>query len=161
MRRVEGNIGVRLLECTSPAKDKWRVRWDVQVHHDGENADYMEQEFPHKPDMEEIRALVMDWYNAQTDREILSGFEWRGVKVWLSTENQFNYKSAYDLAAQTGGAMLPVTFKFGTDTEPHYHTFETLEELTDFYMRAMRHIQNVLAGGWNKKDTFDINLYRL
>lgn len=78
----------------------------------------------------------------------------------LSGENQFNYKSAYDLAVQTGGGTLPVTFKFGTDMEPVYRTFETLEELTDFYTKAMRHIQNALADGWEKKDAFDINLYR-
>ena len=40
------------------------------------------------------------------------------MPVWLSSENQFNYKAAYDLAVQTGGATLPVTFKFGTDEVP-------------------------------------------
>ena len=48
--------------------------------------------------------------------------------VWLSTENQYNYKAAYDLAVQTGGETLPVTFKFGSDEQPEYHTFEKLDE---------------------------------
>lgn len=160
MRRVEGNAGVRLLECTSPAKDKWRVRWDVQESENG-TASYMEEEFCHKPTDDEIRSTVMAWYNGQTDANILSGFSYGDMQVWLSSENQFNYKSAYDLAVQTGGATLPVTFKFGTDTEPAYHTFDTLEELADFYTKAMRHIQDTLADGWKKKDAFNLDLYRV
>ncbi|MEY8684858.1 hypothetical protein AB9N12_01510 [Bacteroides sp. AN502(2024)] len=160
MRRVEGNTGVRLLECTSPVRDKWRVRWDVQVREDG-SASYMEEEFGHKPTGEEIRSTVMAWYNGETDTAILSGFRYNDVPVWLSQENQFNYKSAYDLAVQTNGGTLPVTFKFGTDTEPHYRTFETLEELTDFYTKAMSHIRTALAEGWKKKDAFDLEVYQV
>lgn len=160
MRRVEGNNGVALLECTNPVKDKWRVRWDVQEHGDG-SASYMEEEFGHKPTDGEIRSTVMAWYNGQTDETILSGFSWNGAQVWLSGENQFNYKSAYDLAVQTGGGTLPVTFKFGTDAQPYYHTFGTLEELAGFYTAAMKHIQSALAEGWKKKDAFDLDLYRV
>lgn len=160
MKRVEGNAGVRLLECTSPARNKWRVRWDVQESENG-TASYMEEEFGHKPTDDEIRSTVISWYNGQTDEAILSGFSYGDVPVWLSSENQFNYKSAYDLAVQTGGATLPVTFKFGTGTEPVYHTFDTLEELTDFYTAAMKHIQSALADGWQKKDAFDLDLYRV
>ena len=35
MKKVEGNIGVRLLECINPIKNKWRVRWDVQPGENG------------------------------------------------------------------------------------------------------------------------------
>ena len=30
MQRTEGTAGVKLIECVSPARNKWRVRWDVQ-----------------------------------------------------------------------------------------------------------------------------------
>lgn len=160
MRRVEGNAEIKLIECTNHVKGKWRVRWDVQPGDNG-NASYMEEEFGHKPTGEEIRSTVISWYNEQTDAAILSGFSYEDMPVWLSSENQFNYKSAYDLAVQTNGATLPVTFKFGTDTKPHYHTFETLEELTDFYTRAMKHIQDTLAEGWKKKDAFDLEKYQV
>ena len=126
MRRVEGSAGVSLMECTNPVKDKWRIRWDVQEKEDG-SASYMEEEFNHKPTGEEIRTLVMSWYNRQTDAAILSGFTYKGAPVWLSTENQYNYKVAYDLAVQTGGETLPVTFKFGSDEQPEYYTFTQLE----------------------------------
>ena len=133
MRRVEGSSGVSLMECTNPVKDKWRIRWDVQEKENG-SASYMEEEFGHKPTDEEIHTLVMSWYN---------------------------YKAAYDLAVQTGGETLPVTFKFGSDEQPEYHTFTQLEELKDFYTKAVGFIQTVLAEGWEKKDKFNLELYRI
>ena len=158
MRRIEGSAGVKLIECTHPAKNRWHIRWDVQENEDG-SATYMEEEFNHRPTEDEIKKTVVDWINAQTDEAILSGFEWNGMPVWLSSENQFNYKAAYDLAVQTDGATLPVTFKFGNE-EPCYHTFDTVEELTDFYTKAMLHIQHTLADGWKKKDAFNVEQYR-
>ena len=122
---------------------------------------YMEEEFGHKPTDEEIHTLVMSWYNSQTDAAILSGFAYNGAHVWLSVENQYNYKAAYDLAVQTGGETLPVTFKFGSDEQPEYHTFTQLEELKDFYTKAVGFIQTVLAEGWEKKDKFNLELYRI
>ena len=160
MRRVEGSSGVSLMECTNPVKDKWRIRWDVQEKENG-SASYMEEEFGHKPTDEEIHPLVMSWFNSQTDAAILSGFAYNGAHVWLSVENQYNYKAAYDLAVQTGGETLPVTFKFGSDEQPEYHTFTQLEELKDFYTKAVGFIQTVLAEGWEKKDKFNLELYRI
>lgn len=147
-----------MLECTNPVKGKWRVRWDVETREDG-SASYMEEEFDHRPDGEEIRSLVSQWYNAETGRRILSGFEYDGQPVWLSGENQFNYKAAYDLAVQTDGQNLPVTFKFGTDDAPSYRTFDTVADLMDFYVKAMKHIHNTLSEGWRKKDALDLALY--
>ena len=157
--RANGAQGVKLLECTNPVKDKWRVRWDVHDKEDG-SADYMEAEFKGKPTEDTIRNMVADWYNEQTNETILSGFSWNGMSVWLSTENQFNYKAAYDLAVQSDGKTLPVTFKFGTDDVPCYHTFTDIDELADFYTKAMQHIQNTLADGWKSKDNFNLELYQ-
>lgn len=160
MRRAEGSAGVKLIECISPARDKWRVRWDVQEHEDG-SASYMEEEFGHRPTDEEIRATVIGWHNARTDERILSGFVWNGMPVWLSAENQMNYKAAHDLAVQSGGETLPVTFKFGTDDCPVYHVFCKQDDLRDFYTAAMRHIQTALEAGWREKDAFSLEDYRI
>lgn len=158
--RVQGSAEVELLECTNPVKGKWRVRWDVRKHKDG-SADYMEEEFDHRPSDEEIKETVIDWYNNQTDRAILSGFSYEGNTVWLSTENQFNYKAAYDLARQSNGATLPVKFKFGSDEKPVYRVFENMKDLTDFYTKAMRYILETLDAGWKKKDAFDLEQYQI
>lgn len=160
MRRTEGTAGVKLIECVSPARNKWRIRWDVQENEDG-SANYMEAEFDHKPIDEEIMSEVIGWYNKQTDNAILYGYQYEGNLVWLSSENQFNYKAAYDLAVQTNGATLPVKFKFGTDEKPVYRVFCNMNELTDFYTGAMRFIQDTLDAGWKKKDAFNLALYQI
>ena len=71
------------------------------------------QAFDHKPVKEELTKLITDEINARTNRKIIEGLTWNGIPVWLSTENQLNFKSAYDMAVQAAGASLPVEFKLG------------------------------------------------
>lgn len=54
---MEGNAGVSLLECTNPAKGKWRVRWGVEVKDDG-TATYMEEELVRKPTAEDVESVI-------------------------------------------------------------------------------------------------------
>lgn len=122
---------------------------------------WTEHIFPNRRTVSQIKTFILDELNRRIDHKILSGFKWRDMEVWLSTENQFNYKAAYDLAVQTGGANLPVTFKFGTTDEPVYHTFTTLEEINSFYLSAMKYITDTLAEGWKEKDAIDWNAYTL
>lgn len=107
-------------------------------------------------------AIIAD-INARTDEKIVSGMVWTPqaggdpIPVWLSQENQFNFKSAYDLAVQKQGATLPVTFKMGEhqDGTPIYHTFETMADAEDFYLQAVGYINQCLAEGWQEKDGID------
>lgn len=113
--------------------------------------------YDHKPSMAELKADVDALVNSQTDEKILSGFVWNGLPVWLSTENQFNFKAAYDLAVQSGGATLPVTFKLGEDEDGNalYHTFETMDDFKDFYSNAIQWVNGCIADGWKEKDSVD------
>ena len=104
-----------------------------------------------KPTEEQLLQDRLNAINAETDYKILCGYKYDGQVVWLSTENQFNYKAAYDLAVQTKGASLPVTFKLGTDENPCYRQFDNLEDFSKFYIGAMTWIQQCLAVGWEKK----------
>lgn len=118
-------------------------------------------------DFELVKKAILDDINAQTDEKIVSGMVWTPIgggdfiPVWLSTENQFNFKSAYDLAVQSDGATLPVTFKMGEDAEgnPVYHTFETMADANDFYLKAVAHVNQCLNEGWQRKDSIDWNDY--
>lgn len=165
MRRVQGTIGVALVECINHYIGKYRVRWDIQPE-TGEDADkqavsYYETEIilRHKPNINDIKQAVLEGVNRMIDEKIISEFVWNDMPVWLSSENQFNYKAAYDLAFQTNGASLPTVFKFGTTEEPVYYKFDTLEELTDFYTKALTYINEQLAIGWYKKDSIDWSVY--
>lgn len=142
------------LELLNPYTDKWAVRWI-----DGDTL--CEETRIGKPTLEEVKSLITAYFNGEADAEILSGFEWKGSKVWLSQENQLNYKAAFDLAMQLQGAhsTLPVTFKFGDDTHPVYHEFKTIEDLTDFYLSTVGYITQTLAKYWLKKDAVKWDSY--
>lgn len=163
MTRHQGDKNLPCIECTNTHLQTYRVRTDFQPDYDEESGDergvtFIETEFPYKPTLAEVKGFVLGVIDAQTDAKILMGFVWQGLEVWLSTENQFNYKAAFDLAVQTG-QNLPVTFKFGSTDAPVYHQFSTLEELTDFYTSAMRYINVTLQEGWQRKDNFDFSPY--
>lgn len=115
----------------------------------------------HLPTLQELKSLILTEINKQIDQKILEGFVWREMPIWLSSENQFNYKAAFDLAMQTQGINLPITFKFGTTDEPIYYTFETIEDLQDFYTSAVKYINDTLAEGWKQKDSIDWEEYDL
>lgn len=129
---------------------------------DGQGYDYRHT-FDHKPTAQEVRDVIIAQINANTDAKILTGFVWQEKQVWLSTENEFNFKAAYDLAVQTGGATLPVKFKLGEDGNgnPVYHTFTELSEFTDFYTKAIAFVNTTLNEGWAEKDGIDMTKFGL
>lgn len=162
MERVQGNKGIAHLECINPRYNKYRVRWDFQPYTDEngvEGVTFYEAEL-YSPTFEQIQETVLDGYNAIIDERIVNGFEWKEMKIWLSRENQFNYKAAYDLAVQMQGANLPITFKFGTTINPQYYVFNTVDELQDFYLAAMKYINDTLYAGWIEKDSIDWEPYK-
>lgn len=144
------------IECINYRIDKWIVRWGE--HEGAGGTEHVAETFRPRPTAEVIRQRVEEWINGRTAERIRSGFRWRGMPVWLSQENQLNYKAAYDLAVQTDGATLPVIFKFGTE-QPVYHTFDNLADLTDFYTSAVRHVQDTLETGWREKNEVDYGMY--
>lgn len=140
----------------SIGRNKWELFYGFGKDNPDDESGYnWRQKFKQKPSLADIRAIIKETINNETDHKIIEGFVWKGMPVWLSTENQFNYKAAYDLAVQTNGATLPVRFKFGTDAVPVYYNFESLEDFADFYTQAMVHINTVLNEGWAEKDLAD------
>lgn len=148
--------GDRLMKI---GRNKWELSWGYGS--DGERGWTWRERFGHRPTEEELKELITAQINSNVDERIQSGLTWQGMKIWLSMENQFNYKAAYDLAKQTAGATLPVRFKFGTDEQPIYHSFETIEELEEFHSAMIEHVQRALEEGWKEKDSLDIGAIKV
>lgn len=154
--KIHGGPDTPLVQCINPILDKWLVLWKKSYEDDSHT--YMGEKLDHKPTILEIKDIILNWYNSEIDFKILTGFIWNDIPVWLSIENQLNYKAAYDLAIQSNGQLLP-TFKFGTTESPVYYKFESLDELKDFYIKAMSYVTDTLAKGWQDKDTIDWGVY--
>ncbi len=112
---------------------------------------------------EQIKSAVIADINRQTDMNIASGFVWNGKPVWLSMENQFNFKAACDKAVKKDGENLPVKFKLGQDANgnPVYHTFESVEELSGFVDLAEEYVHQCIIDGWARKDSVDWSEYEI
>lgn len=123
-------------------------------------ASWEEVRFTHIPTIDEIKNIVIAYYNEQIHNNILSGFQWKNMQIWLSNENQFNYKAAYDMAIQTKGDSLPIFFKFGDENNVTYYEFKTIEDLTDFYTKMITFIQETLYDGWQKKDNINWMIFQ-
>ena len=145
------------VQCINPVRDTWMITWHKEVDEEGITS-LLSETFEHKPSLAEIKEVILDWYNSEIDSHILSGFVWREMPVWLSMENQFNYKAAYDIAVQSNGKVLP-TFKFGTIENPVYYKFTDMEDLQDFYLETMTYVNETLAKGWLEKDAINWEEY--
>lgn len=145
--------------------DKYIVRWNptVMLNLDCTESDkyvVCEQVFDRMPTLFDIKEEIDSVINAETDLSILQGFRWNNEMVWLSLEDQINYKGAYDLCVQTQGqGVLPLTIKIGYSTKPVYATFNTVAEFSQFYIAMFTYIQTTLAAGWQRKDSVDYQAY--
>lgn len=142
---------------------------------DGINATWYEIVFynfktPHLNFQMVKNAIVAD-INAQTDEKILNGYEWtilhgndagKTVKVWLSAENQNNFKAFHDAVKEYPGIdAFPVTFKIAEDEngDPVYETFMSMSELSQFYLGSISYIKQTISKGWERKDSIDWSIY--
>lgn len=128
---------------------------------DDENGYNWRKDYDYIPEISEIKADIEALINSHTDAKILTEFSWNGKPVYLSSENQFNFKAAYDLALQNDGANLPAKFKIGEDADGNavYHTFTKTDVLGDFIMKAFAFINTALKEGWAEKDSIDYSLF--
>lgn len=136
-----------------------------------EKATWVEVYLPKKKNpmltLDVVKEAIIADIDSQTDEKILTGFVWEdneGVErhVWLSRENQSNYSEAQRLADKKGSKNYqPKTFKISEDEDKKafYRTFNTLDELNEFYFAVYDYIEQTLGEGWIKKDSIDFEPY--
>lgn len=168
MERVTSTIkmwGDKLIICRNPHLKNYMIAWDMQELEPDEDGvvkySYLVENIDSLPTKEQVKSIVWGYYNKMCDLKILSGLKYEGSTVWLSQENQFNYKAAWDFAYQTQGESLPVTFKLGEEDNPVYKRFNTVEELQEFIVLVIQHINNTLSEYWGIKDSVDWTKYEL
>ena len=153
----------KLIACLNPYNNNHMIVCDFNES-DNSNFEYVFHTFKHKPSLIEVKKKILDYYNDKCNQEILSGLTYDGSLVWLSSENQFNYKAAFDFAFQTvasGGEFIPVTVKLGEEDTPVYKTFSDITELQEFITSCFTHIQNTLSKYWEIKDNIDWSKYEI
>lgn len=158
---VSGGITPTLFELYDSHKQIYKVRFNVETQENG-GVSFIEETFNYKPSLSDIKTLIIDWYNEQCTNEIVKGFSYNNIPVWLSRENQSNFIISYSVALQRSISSLeynPVKFKLGTDDNINYTTFSTFDELKSFIESMYEYIKSVLSKYWELKEGIDWSKY--
>lgn len=139
----------------------YQLRFDVNPKESGAGFEYKFIEIHEPYSLCRVKEEIIKYYNGLCDHQIYCGFKWDGATVYLSTENQFNYKAAFDLAVQTGGQNLPIKIKLGESDAPHYVTFTSIEEFQNFFVSVMGHVSFTLESFWKLKDSINWSEYEI
>lgn len=118
----------------------------------GSNYEYRHV-FDHKPGWDEVKGILVETINAHTKEQILTGFEWKGHRVWLSDENQRDFMMMEKLPWD----VYPMDVKINEDEqgEPMYYQFASSEEFAEFSKLASQYVINTLQAGWAEKDSLN------
>lgn len=115
----------------------------------------------------DVKDAILGDINAQTDEKIVNGYQWvvlhgedesKTVTVWLSAENQNNFKAFYDIASTTPQyATWPLQYKIaeGEEERPIYEHFQNIGELQQFYLGGVAYVNSCYTEGWQRKDAID------
>lgn len=142
---------------TQIGKKNWLLMFGLSTDDNSENEWHYRKNYNHKPSKEELKDDLEQLVNSITDQSILNGFVWKDMPVYLSTENQMNFKAVYDLTIQTSGKTLPIQFKLGEDSDGNavYYKFTDVDTFTDFYSKTVSYIVDCINKGWAEKDNID------
>lgn len=148
----------KYVECVNYISNKWVIRFDINKIDDN-TYQYCEYIFDHKPIIDEVKNVIIQYYNEKADKEIICGFIWNDMSIWLSIENQINYKAIYDLMNINELAVFPLHLKFRKDGDDIMYSFMTKDDYLDFYEKQIIYVKNVLQKYWNIKDNINYSDY--
>ena len=122
------------------------------------------------PNINDVKEAIIADIDADTDAKILSGYQYQVkhgvdegkiVDVWLSRENQENFKAKHDAARDYPEQVrFPMKYKISEENKKAiYEEFQDFNELKTFYLGGVAYIETCLNEGWAKKDNFDWTPY--
>ena len=156
------------------SEDQSRVVIMYGLKEDGDKAEWYQIDFykkQGKPTFEAAKKAIEEDINARVDDAILCGYPWtilhgddagKAVKVWLSKENQSNFKAKYDLHFTKPEALtFPTLYKVAEDEngDAVFEEFQSFEELEQFYLGGLGYIEQCYQAGWAEKKSIDWTPY--
>lgn len=138
-------------------RNEWELFYGYGEDADGNGYNWRTR-YNHRPTLDEIKKTIFEQISANTAKQIVEGYEWRGKQVWLSMENQSNYTRDYIMAKNGDLSEMP-TIKLGSDDEAVLYTFANTEELCDFATGIRSHIQSCLNASWDERENINWSAY--
>lgn len=147
------------LELYDPMRGEYILRWGNK-HYKDEVFHNFRRVFERKPSLEVCKEIVLSYYNTECQEEIKTGFVFKDHPVYLSEHNQTTYNAFCFTAIDSGEEFLPQRLKFGTDEEPYYYIFETIEDVREFNKQMVKFILDTLDKYRTIKDNINWSLYQ-
>jgi len=140
--------------------NKYIVSWGLK-NIGGDNYKWNYEIFNTKPSIDTIKKTITDYINSQTRFCIENKFRWNGMSIYLSIENQIDYKLLFDTTSLLEGSNLPEKVKFKINGESIYYDFETIDDMKDFIIAMNNHIRACLEVGNKAKEEINYDDYVL
>ena len=140
--------------------NKYIVSWGL-TNIGGINYKWNYEIFDKKPSINTIKKTINNYINSQTRYCIENKFRWNDMSIYLSIENQIDYKLLFDTTTLLEGSNLPAKVKFKINGESIYYNFETIEDMKDFIIAMNNHIRACLEVGNKAKEEINYDDYVL
>ena len=109
----------------------------------------------------EIKDIINAYVNSEVKKSIENKFEWNSMHIYLSLENQIDYKLLFDVTMLQNGKNLPETIKFKVNGENIFYEIESIEEFKDFIIKMNNHIRTCIKIGNNIKESINYVDYQI
>ena len=77
MRISGGNRLTKCLECIDSNRNIWKLRWDFS------EGSFEETTLSYKPSLQEVKDIIYNHINQETQNTIINKFVWNNTKIYL------------------------------------------------------------------------------
>lgn len=122
---------------------------------------YVETILTYKPDIDQIKNIIIDFIEKEVDKNVEFGFVYKGTPVHLNKENEDNFFKAFvfgfleNMSGQSFG-IFPIPFKLGTPEKPEIKIFKDFSEVQEFCLSAFEYKKSCIAEGFKLKQEIPI-----
>lgn len=122
---------------------------------------YVETILTYKPDINQIKNIIIDFIEKEVDKNVEFGFVYKGTPVHLNKENEDNFFKAFvfgfleNMSGQNFG-IFPVPFKLGTPEKPEIRMFNDFSEVKEFCLSAFAYKKGCIAEGFKLKQEIPV-----
>lgn len=122
---------------------------------------YVETILTYKPDIDQIKNIIIDFIEKEVDKNVEFGFVYKGTPVHLNKENEDNFFKAFvfgfleNMSGQSFG-IFPVPFKLGTPEKPEIKMFNDFSEVREFCLSAFAYKKGCIAEGFKLKQEIPV-----
>lgn len=155
VRKISCSEQLLPIECINPRRQRWAFRWNHTKEEEGWSANEVVVDY--KPTVEEIKEVINNHIDAETQDKIINNFYWNDKKVVLTDSAQRNFLFAVYHLDHTGEIdRAPFVGLLESDTDA-----TAADELGDLVSAMWVHIKDCRAQGQAEKAAIDYTQYEL